>query len=200
MNRLPAEKEYVREHLRPIRFRGAGLILLGCIVLLIWSVSELVTRVDAMDGMVMAYFKLVKNGDITLMTALKNLADSPEALKDLWTPVYLLGVALLSLLFSLMNGRRASLYTALPLTIMVLLTGPGGTIFTPLFTVPFVVKAASAALIVVGCAFTVTDMRVQKKLIARRYRKLAKKQAARDVAIAHGRKNTLIPERTKKCR
>ena len=200
MNRLPAEKEYIKEHLRPIRFRGAGLILLGCIALLVWSVSELVTRVDAMDGMVMAYFKLVKNGDITLMTALKNLADSPEALKDLWTPVYLLGVALLSLLFSLMNGRRASLYTALPLVLMVLLTGPGGTIFRPLLTISFIVKAASAALVIIGCTFTFTDMRVQKKLISRKYRKLLKKQSARDSAIAHGRKNTLIPERTKKCK
>ena len=200
MNRLPAEKEYIKEHLRPIRFRGAGLILLGCIALLVWSVSELVTRVDAMDGMVMAYFKLVKNGDITLMTALQNLADSPEALKDLWTPVYLLGVALLSLLFSLMNGRRASLYTALPLVLMVLLTGPGGTIFRPLLTVSFIVKAASAALVIIGCTFTFTDVRVQKKLISRKYRKLLKKQSARDGAIAHGRKNTLIPERTKKCK
>ena len=200
MNNLPTKKEYLQAELRTIRFRGSGAVLLGCLALLIWSVSELVTRVDAMDGMVIAYFNLVRNGEITLMTALKNLAASPEAVKDLWTPLYLAGMTFISILFALMNGHRSSLYIYLPLVILILFTGPGGTLLEPLFTVSFAVKAGSAAFIFLGSSLSFADYRMQKRLILRKYKKLVHKHNKRIEALPRGRNRTMIPERTKRCR
>lgn len=197
MTRLPDKKEYIKEHLKGRRFSGSFWVLLGCLALLVWAVGELVTRVDAVDGVLLAYFNLVKNGEITLRTALENLIKTPEAMKDLYGLVYLGGIAVLAFLFSLIHSRRSASAPTILLALLVLFTGPGGTVLSPLLTVTFLVKAGSAALLIVSSVFKIADTYRQKRLLSRKYdRKLEKERAS----LTGRGKNTYIPERIRKCK
>ena len=200
MNQLPSEKEYLKQELEGFRFKGTSFVLAGCLALLIFSVSEFATFADGMDGMLQAYVNLVRNGSITLREAIKNLLATKAAVDDLWKLIYLFCLTVLSVIPVLLSGRRSTLYFCVALLPLVLFCSPAGTILTPLLTFPYLIKAASAAAIAAGGVLMYLDVRLKKKLIRRKYDKFLKKHNKRPDAIKHGRKNTMIPERIKKCK
>lgn len=200
MNHLPSEREYLKQNLEGFRFKGTALVLAGCLGLLIFSVSEFATFADGMDGMLQAYFNLVRSGSITLREAVKNLIETPAAMQDLWKLIYLFCLSFLSVIPVLLSGRRSTLYFCVCLLPLVLFASPEGTVLTPLLTFPYLIKVVSAAAIAAGCVLMYLDVRIKKKLIRHKYEKLLKKRHDRTDAVRHGRKNTMIPERIKQCK
>lgn len=200
MNHLPERKQYLKEELKSRRYTGSTLVLLGCLTLLVWAVSDLVTRIDAVDGMLLAYFNLVKNSEISLKTAIGNLVKTPEAMKDLYGLLYLGGAAVLAFIFSIFHGRRSSVCPSILIGLIILFTGPGGTVLSPLLTVSFIVKAASAALLIAGSGIKIASIRRQKLLLSKKYEKKLRKYENEQASREGSRKKTYIPERVKPCK
>ena len=163
------------------------LVSLFAVCLLVYSFGELLLRYDAMDGLWQAYFKLVKEGDITLRRALENLWSVDEMRKDFMTLLLTAATALYSAFAALTGSRRFGTYFVLLVSIPLGLYS-----FEP-------IRAALCGGIFISELVKLISIYSYRHKFSEKYEVLLNKYSeGLSARCPHGSANTLIPVKTKR--
>ncbi len=185
-------KKALREFIYRKPLAGGKLILLGALVMFIWSGWECILRYDAMDGMTKAYMNLVKNYNIPIREAIKNIWDTPEARQD-WINIIVLALIAVFALFSFFFSRFwKPAFLVIPVCAMILFYHTSESLIVRTLNLFESIKYVSAGAIIAGEGLNVYSA-LQRK---RKFKKqLASGKRATRHLPAHGTSKTLIPER-----
>ena len=188
-------KKYIRGKLRGARVNGSWLTLLGCLMLLIWAFGEFIIRYDAMDGIMEAYFRLVKKGEVGLWTALKNLWETEEARKDLLTMLLVALSGVCSALGILTSQTRGAAVPVLIFAAALLAFNPYSTLLAVILN--YSVRIAGCAVTIAGSVIKLVSIKTKKLEAGAKYDRLnAPKQEARVPVSSNDTAATLLPKRT----
>lgn len=168
-------KQYIRKSLRGKRYTGSWLVLLGWMTLLLWSLTEFAIRYDAMDGVLEAYFGLVRDGDITLHRALEKIWETKEAVKDLTVLVVLAVSALISVVSALFHDSHRFTVISLVFAMVICAYDPYDSWFAFLFNLSTVIRIAGCALVLAGSVLKITSVTSAKLRAGMKYDKAHKK-------------------------
>ncbi|MBR3927385.1 MAG: hypothetical protein IKJ65_00125 [Clostridia bacterium] len=191
MKNKKALKEYI--YRRPLL--GGKLVLLGALVMFIWSGWECILRYDAMDGMTKAYMNLVKTYNIPIREAIKNIWNTPEARQD-WMNIIVLGSISLFGLFAFFFSRFWKPgFFIIPVCVLVMSYSTTDSLIVKTLNLFESIKYVSAGAVIAGEGLNIYSAFVRKH----KYKKqLAQGRKAARRLPAHGTSKTLIPEHKKR--
>lgn len=190
MKRKKALREYI--YRKPLI--GGKLVLLGALVMFIWSGWECILRYDAMDGMTKAYMNLVKTYNIPIREAIENIWNTPEARED-WLNIIILGAIAVFALFSFFFSRFWKPgFLVIPVCALIMFYHTSDSLIVRTLNLFEGIKFVSAGAVMAGEGLNIYSA-IQRK---RKFRKeLKSRKAAPRRLPAHGTSKTLIPERKK---
>lgn len=185
------QKNALREYIYRKPLTGGKLVLLGALVMFIWSGWECLLRYDAMDGMTKAYMNLVKAQNVSIREAIQTIWDTPEARAD-WMNIIILGAIAIFALFSFFFSRFWKPgFVIIPVCVMVMFYHTSDSLIVRTLNLFESVKFVSAGAVIAGESLNIYSA-IRRK---RKYKKQLKAgKAAKRRLPAHGTSRTLIPE------
>lgn len=185
------QRKALREFIYRKPLAGGKLVLLGALIMFIWSGWECILRYDAMDGMTKAYMNLVKNNNIPIQEAIRTIWDTPEARQD-WLNIITLAAIAVFALFSFFFSRFWKPgFIVIPACAIIMLYHTSDSLLVRTLNLFEGIKYVSAGAVIFGESLNIYSA-FQRK---RKFRKALKagKKAPRRLP-AHGTSKTLIPE------
>ena len=170
---------------------GRTLTLLGALLMLAWSVWECAVRLDAMDGVTKAYFRLAREQGTPLGEALRVLWDTEEARKDLLNPAILGCVALFSLFALVLHRRWKPGFLCVPVCVAILFFHTSDIRIVRALNLFETMKLASCAAVAAGSGCKIVCALNRR----RREHKRISEPERKNARLSHGNASTLIPER-----
>ena len=188
-------RAYIKKQLKRYRPAGAEMVLCGCLMLGLWAMGDLITRWDAMDGLLKVYFGLVKDGTLSLQSALSRLWQEGEARRDLISLAYLALVLLLSLIGIISHKSRKGYFT-LALGIGALCYDPHASFLSRALNYTLLVKYCGCALTLAGSLLKTGLTLAKTSRLRLKYDKKHPLPRAeeRKPLSAVGKEKTLIPK------
>ncbi len=187
-------RAHVKKKLREYRPLGCELVLSGAIILLIWALGDLITRWDAMDGLIKVLYGMVKDGVITAGEAIGRVRNEKEALRDLFTLLYLALAALLGLMCVLTHKAKTG-YFSLAVGLAAFLYEPYTSFLARALNYTVLLQYLGCGLLIAGSALKTLLTLSKKRALRLQYeRKHPLKADRRKPLSAVGNAKTLIPE------
>ena len=189
------KKKYIRKKLKKYAPWGCEWVLCGSLILLIWALGEFITRWDAADGLLKVIVNWVRQGKLTVLEAVRDIMDEPEARKDLLTLGFL-GLGALMGLFGIVTHRLRTGLVTLLIGIAAALYDPYGAFWKRVLSYGLILKMAGALFMIAGSVLKLGSTLSAKHRLGLKYdKKYALKTPRRVPLDAHGNARTLIPER-----
>ncbi len=196
MNKRKKKRKTLRQTYSPL---GRSLILAGAAVMAVCAVWECAVRLDSMDGVLGAYFDLVRELDASLSVALRVLFQNGEAVRDLAAVIYIATTGIFSVFAFLLRKKTVACALMLPACVYMLIKDTGGDSLVQTLNLFRAIRASCAAAILAGAclnaAFAVYAWFENRKSAKKRGRKNANATTPRERRLSHGTYKTLIPRR-----
>lgn len=170
---------------------GRTLTLYGALIMLAWSVWECIIRVDAMDGVTKAYFRLAREQGTPLYDALRILWDTEEARRDILNPLILGLIALFALIVILLHRRWTPGFAFIPICVAAAFFHTSDSLIVRALNLFETMKLASCAAVAAGSGVKIVCALSRRK----RERKRLLQHKQKNARLSHGTSRTLIPER-----
>lgn len=188
------QRNALREYIYRKPLMGAKLVLLGTLVMFIWSGWECILRYDAIDGMTKAYMNLVKTHNIPIREAISNIWDTPEAREDLMNIIVLGAIAVFALFSFFFSRFWKPGFVIIPVCAMVMFYHTSDSLIVRTLNLFESIKYVSAGAVILGEGMNIYSALLRKRKFKKQLK--AGKAAVRRLP-AHGTSKTLIPERKK---
>jgi len=188
-------KKALREFIYRKPLAGGKLVLLGALIMFIWSGWECILRYDAMDGMTKAYMNLVKNHNIPIREAIQTIWDTPEARQD-WINIIVLAAIAVFALFSFFSSRFWKPgFLVIPVCASILFYHTSDSMLVRTLNLFETIKYVSVGAVMFGEGLNIYSA-LQRKRKFKKQLAAGRKTARR--MPAHGTSKTLIPEHKKR--
>lgn len=180
-------KEFI--YRRPLS--GGKLVLLGSLIMFIWSGWECILRYDAMDGMTKAYMNLVKTYNIPIREAIENIWNTPEARQD-WINIIVLGAIAVFALFSFFFSRFWKPgFFVIPVCLLVMSYHTSNSLIVRTLNLFESIKYVCAGAMITGESLNIYSALVRKH----KYKKRLAEGVKDPLQLPEGKKRkALIPE------
>lgn len=164
--------------------------------MLICAIWECAVRLDSMDGVLGAYFDLVRELDASLSVAIRVLLKNDEAVRDLSVVIYIAATGLFSVLAAVFRKKTAACVLMAPVCVYILINGTGSASVLQALNLFRPLRALCAALMLVGACLNVAySIYAKSKSKKRKQAHERENSESHERLPSHGTYKTLIPRR-----